>query len=51
MNNVLIWGKSGKEHLQNLEKVVAIIHKHGIKPKKVKYIFFYQRRDLFGISN
>ena len=40
MNNVLIWGKSGKEHLQNLEKVVAIIHKHGIKPKRVKYIFF-----------
>ena len=39
--DILIWEKSDEEHLQNLEKVIAILHKHGIKLKKAKCIFFY----------
>ena len=38
--DILIWEKSDEEHLQNLEKVIAVLHKHGIKLKKAKCIFF-----------
>ena len=39
MDDILVSGKSDEEHLQNLEKVIAILHKHGIKLKKAKCIF------------
>ena len=37
MENILNSGKSDQE---NLEKVILILHKHGIKLKKANYVFF-----------
>ena len=39
MDDILILGKSDEEHLQNFEKVILILHKHGIKLTKTKCIF------------
>ena len=48
MDDILISGKSDKEHLQNLEKVLAILHKHEIKLKKPKCIFFSKKGTYLG---
>ena len=48
MNDILISGKGDEEHLQDFEKVIAILHKHGIKLKKVKNIFFSKEVTYLG---
>ena len=48
MDDILISGKSDEEHLQNLEKVIAILHKHGIKLNKAKCIFFSKEVTYLG---
>ena len=48
MDDILISGKSDEEHLQNLEKVIAILQKHGIKLNKAKCIFFSKEVTYLG---
>ena len=46
--DILISGKSDEEYLQNLEKVIGILQKHGIKLKKKKCIFFSKEVAYLG---
>ena len=48
MDDILISGKSGEEHLQNLEKVIGILHKHWIKLKKARCIIFSKEVTYLG---
>ena len=48
IHDILISGKIGEEHLENLEKVIAILYKHGIKLKKAKCIFFSKEVSYLG---
>ena len=46
--DILISVKSDEEYLQNLEKVIGILQKHGIKLKKTKCIFFSKEVAYLG---
>ena len=48
MDDISISGKSEAEHLQNLEKVILILHKHGIELKKARCIFFSKEVTYLG---
>ena len=48
MDDILISGESDEEQLQNLEKVIAILQKHGIKLKKATCIFFSEEVTYLG---